>query len=114
MDVDALSGSKGQNNMSSLVCLNCGKSCHYEWTQDKGWSGDKGNSKSKESNGKSKGKEGKGKGNCKLNIVESWQEGWSETGAQGDEHADGWTWSGELKDGGKRQMIRMDRVQYSG
>ena len=41
---------------------------------------EKGNSKSKESNGKSKGK-------GKLNSVENWQEGLSETGAQGDEHA---------------------------
>ena len=67
------------------------------------WTGDNGNSKSKESNGKSKGKKGKGKGkgkgNCKLNSVENWQEGWSETGAQGDEHADGWTWSGEQAEG---------------
>ena len=27
------------------------------------------------------------------------QEGWSAAGAQGDEHADGWTWSGEQADG---------------
>ena len=57
--------------MSNVVCWNCGKSGHYEkdfrqkWTQDKGWSGDNGNSKSKESNGKSKGKKGKGKGKSK-------------------------------------------------
>ena len=84
------------------MCWNCGKSCHYEkdcrqkWTQDKGWSRDKGNSKSKESNGKS---QGKSKGKGKLNSVENWLEGWSETGAQGDEHAEGWTWSGEQAEG---------------
>ena len=43
---------------------------------------------------KGKGK-GKSKGKGKLNSVENWHECWSETGAQGDEHADGWTWSGE-------------------
>ena len=43
----------------------------------------------------------KGRGRGKLNTAESsnLQEGWSETGAQGDEHADGWTWSGEHVDG---------------
>ena len=111
MDVDALSKGKrkgkkgssgsgkgeGQNNTSNVVCWNCGKSghnekdCRQKWTQDKEWSGDKGNSKSKESNGKSKGKKGKSKGKSKgkgkLNSVENWQEG-----AQGDEHDDGWTW----------------------
>ena len=88
------------------MCWNCGKSCHYEkdcrqkWTQDKGWSRDKGNSKNKESNGKSNGKsQGKSKGKGKLNSVENWLEGWSETGAQGDEHAEGWTWSGEQAEG---------------
>ena len=108
LDVDALSkgkrkgkkgrvgkGSEGQNNTSNVVCWNCGKSGHYEkdcrrkWSQDKGWSRDKGNSKSKESNGKSKGNKGKGKGKSKG--------------------------KGKLnKDGGQRQMIRMDRVQDSG
>ena len=102
-------GSKGQNNTSNVVCWNCGKSGHYEkdcrqkWTQDRVWSRDKGNSKSKESNGKSKGKKGKGKGKSngkgKLHSVENWQEGWSETGAQGDEHAEGLTWSGEQAEG---------------
>ena len=82
----------------------------------RGWSRDKGNSKSKESNGKSKGKKGKGKGKSKgkgkLNSVENWQDCWSETGAQGDEHAEGLLGVvSKLKDGGKRQMIRMDRVQ---
>ena len=62
----------------------------------KGWSRDKGNSKSKESNGKS---QGKSKGKGKLNSVENWLEGWSETGAQGDEHAEGWTWTGEQAEG---------------
>ena len=72
-------------------------------------------SKGKKGKGKGKGK-GKSKGKGKLNSVENWQEGGSETGAQGDEHADGWTWSGEskLKDGGKRQMISTDQVQDSG
>ena len=121
MDVDAFSkgkgkgkkgssgSQKGQNNMSNVVCWDCGKSSHCEkdcrqkWTQDKGCSRDKGNSKSKESNGKSKGKKGKGKGKGegkgKLNSVENWQEGSSETGAQSDEHAEGWTWSGEQAEG---------------
>ena len=40
-----------------------------------------------ETKGKSKGKS-KGKG--KLNSIENWQED-----AQGDEHADGWTWNDE-------------------
>ena len=123
MDVDALSkgrrkgkkgssgsgNGKGQNNTSNVVCWNCGKSGHYEkdcrqkWTQDKGWWGDKGNSRSKESNGKSKGTKGKGKskskGQGKLNSVVFLQAGLSETGAQGDEHAGGWTWSGEQAEG---------------
>ena len=78
------------------------------------------------SKGKSKGKgkkgsSGKGKGskgqNNTSNVVcwycgryghyekdcrQKWWsrgKGWSETGAQGDEHADGWTWSGEHVDG---------------
>ena len=33
---------------------------------------------------------GKSKGKGKLNIIENWQEE-----AQGDEHADGWTWNDE-------------------
>ena len=75
------------------MCWNCGKPGHYEkdckqkWTQNKEWSGKKGKSK------------GKSKGKGKMNSVENWQEGWSETGAQGDEHADGWTWSGEQAEG---------------
>ena len=75
---------KGQNNTSNVVCWNCGKSGYYEkdceqkWTQNKEWSG----------------KKGKSKGKSKLNSVENWQEG-----AQGDEHADGWTWSGEQAEG---------------
>ena len=77
------------------------------------------------SKGKSKGKgkkgsSGKGKGskgqNNTSNVVcwncgksghyekdcrQKWRQGkgWSETGAQGYEHADGWTWSGEQADG---------------
>ena len=114
MDVDALSkgkrkgkkgssgsgNGKGQNNTSNVVCWTCGKSDHYEkdcrqkWTQDKEWSGDKGNSKCKESTGKSEGKKGKSKGS-----VENWQEGLSEAFAHGDEHVDGWTWSGEQAEG---------------
>ena len=82
MDVDALnkcSGKgkskgkgkkvKGQNHMSNVRCWNCGKTGHYaRHCIEWWWSRDKG-------------------------------KGLSETGkAQGDEHADGWTWSGEQSD----------------
>ena len=66
------------------MCWNCGKSGHNEkdckqkWTQNKEWSGKKGKSK------------GKNKSKGKLNSVQKRQEG-----AQGDEHADGWTWNDE-------------------
>ena len=43
---------------------------------------------------KKSGKKGKSKGKSKLNSVENWQEG-----AQGYEHADGWTWSDEQAEG---------------
>ena len=62
------------------MCWNCCKYGHYvkdgkqKWTQNQEWSG----------------KKGKSKGKGKLNSVENWQEG-----AQGDEHADGWTWNDE-------------------
>ena len=82
----------GQNHMSNVRCWNCGRTGHYgRDCREMWWSRDQ---------GKSKGK-GKGKGKGKLNNVESsnWQEGWSEQGAQGDEHADGWTLSGEQVDG---------------
>ena len=59
--------------------------------------------RAKKAMARAKGKQGKGKGKSKgkgkLNSVENWQEGWSETGAQGDEHAEGWTWSGEEAEG---------------
>ena len=68
-----------------MLCVGkCGKSGHHEkdckqkWTQNKEWSGKKGKSK------------GKSKGKGKLNSIENWQED-----AQGDEHADGWTWNDE-------------------
>ena len=54
------------------------KDCKQKWTQNKEWSGKKGKSK------------GKSKGKGELNSIENWQEG-----AQGDEHADGWTWNDE-------------------
>ena len=98
MEVDALSKGKrkgkeassgfgkgkGQHSMWKVVCWNCGKSGQYEkdckqkWTRNKEWSGKKGKSK------------GKSKGKGKLNSIENWQED-----AQGDEHADGWTWNDE-------------------
>ena len=53
-----------------------------------------GKGKKDKSKGKSKSKS-KGKG--KFNHAES--SNWSEASAQGDEHADGWTWSGEQADG---------------
>ena len=57
----------------------------------------KGSGKGK-SKGKGKKSKSKSKGKGKLNNAESsnWQKGWSE---KGDEHADGWTWSGEQADG---------------
>ena len=82
MDVDALSKcsrkgkskgkgkkGKGHNHMSNVRCWNCGKTGHYARNcSEWWWSRDKG-------------------------------KGRSETGkVQGDEHADGWTWSGEQSD----------------
>ena len=86
------------------------------------------------SKGKSKGKgkkgsSGKGKGSkghmnqcwncgktghCARNCSEWWWsrgkgKGWSETGAQGYEHADGWTWSGEHVGGLWKNVKLADR-----
>ena len=99
-------GSKGQNNMSAGTVASLAttrRTVDRSGHRTRGGRETKETARAKKAMARARERKARatGKSRCKgkLNSVENWQEGWSETGAQGDERAEGWTWSGQQAEG---------------